>query len=131
MKAMFFRRQTSHEPTFDELLDSLRTSGFTVERQADGRARVVRGDCGALVAAGPAIVHAGWIVGGEIASLVDQGFQKVWSAGPRRIPALASQLRTLHAFEEDLKEGLRLTSFYNTSLGTTNDEHRYDRLSGR
>ncbi len=128
---MFFRRQPPHAPSFDELLESLRAAGFSVERQPDGRARIVRGDCGALVEAGPAIAHAGWIIGGEIALLVDQGFQKVWSAGVRRAPALASQLRTLHAFEEDLKEALHLTSFYNTSLGTTNDEHQYDRLSGR
>jgi leucyl-tRNA synthetase len=42
-----------------------------------------------------------------------------------------AQLKALHAFEEDLTEALGLESLYNTSLGTTNDFHVYDRLAGR
>ena len=70
-------------------------------------------------------------MGGEIAALVDGGYQKFWRAGGRNVPALAGQLEALHEFEEDLREGLGLESFYNTSLGTTNDLHLYDRLTGR
>ena len=47
------------------------------------------------------------------------------------MPALASQLQALHAFDEDLREALGLTSLYNVSLGTTADEHLYDRLEDR
>jgi hypothetical protein len=63
---------------------------------------------------------------------VDGGFQKFWRVdGQRKAPALASQLKTLHEFEEDLRAALGLDSLYNTSLGTTNDLHHYDRLEGR
>jgi hypothetical protein len=45
--------------------------------------------------------------------------------------ALAEQLRELHEFLEDLREGLGHSSLYNTSLGTTNQKHLYDRVAGR
>lgn len=75
------------------------------------------------------ILHAGIEIHGEIAVLVDGGFQKflVTSTGERK-PALADQLKALHDFEEDLRLGLGLTSLYNESLGTTFDRHAYDGL---
>ena len=76
-----------------------------------------------------AILRVGIEVQGEIATLVDGGFQKFLetSAGVRE-PALASQLKDLHDFEEDLRAGLGLTSLYNQALGTTFDRHAYDGL---
>jgi hypothetical protein len=71
------------------------------------------------------------MVGDRIALLVDEGYQKFWDSGERQIPALASHLQALHAFEEDLRAGLGLESLYNTSLGTINDVHNYDRVEGR
>jgi hypothetical protein len=131
---MFFRRHPPVEPTFEERLAALRQAGFETAPQPDGRVRVSRGACAAMIAGGkpPRVERAGWIIGNDIALLADGGFQKFWRAGgERKAPALASQLRTLHAFEEDLLEALGLESFYNTSLGTTNDLHTYDRLEGR
>jgi hypothetical protein len=59
---------------------------------------------------------------------VDTGFQKFWrTPDGRDLPALAAHLRELHAFLEDLRETLGLTSLYNTALGTVNDLHLYDR----
>ena len=49
----------------------------------------------------------------------------------RKEPALASQLKNLHDFEEDLKEGLDIISLYNQSLGTRADQHMYDRVEDR
>ena len=49
----------------------------------------------------------------------------------REIPAQAAQLKALHAFDEDLREGLGVTSLYNLSLGTTCDDHLYDRVEDR
>jgi hypothetical protein len=49
----------------------------------------------------------------------------------KELPALASHLEKLHAFDEDLREGLGITSLYNLSLGTTTDKHLYDRLEER
>lgn len=125
---MFFRRKRPHNPTFEERLENLKRMGFSVERLEASRARLRRGACAALVVV-DAILHAGIEIQGEIAVLVDGGFQKFLetSTGARQ-PALASQLKELHDFEEDLRAGLGLTSLYNQSLGTTFDQHAYDGL---
>ncbi len=130
---MFFRKKQPALPTFEERLETLRRAGFEAVRQADGRVMVRKHGCAAMISdADPArIERAGWVVGDRIALLIDGGFQKFWAAGERRVPALASQLTALHDFEEDLREALGLESLYNTSLGTTNDLHLYDRLAGR
>ena len=39
----------------------------------------------------------------------------------REVPAQASNLHNLHAFDEDLRESLGLTSLYNVALGTTTE----------
>ncbi len=135
VRSMFFRKPEPKPPTFAERLQMLRDAGFQVTHCPDESYRVVRDGCGAIVreAAGGGIQvdQAGWIIGGDIALLVDAGFQKFWRVGNRRFPALASQLKALHAFEEDLREALGLESLFNTSLGTTNDLHIYDRVEGR
>jgi hypothetical protein len=128
---MFFRRRQPHLITFDERLETLRQAGFRTQPLPDGRVKVTRGPCAAIVSPDH-IERAGWILGDDIGLLVDAGFQKFWSVGgERRAPGLASQLAALHAFEEDLREALGLESLYNTSLGTINDLHLYDRLQGR
>jgi hypothetical protein len=128
---MWFRKRQPKVTTFEERLEALRASGFETLPEPGGRVKVSRAGCGAIIDSAPRIERAGWLVGGEIAELVDGGYQKFWRAGGRDVPALAEQLKALHEFEEDLREGLGLESFYNTSLGTTNDLHLYDRLAGR
>jgi len=128
---MLFRKRQPKAASFEERLEALRASGFETLPEAGGRVQVRRAGCAAIIDSGPRIERAGWLVGGEIAELVDGGYQKFWRAGGRNVPALAGQLEALHEFEEDLREGLGLESFYNTSLGTTNDLHLYDRLTGR
>jgi hypothetical protein len=131
MGTMFFRRPQPTEPSFEDRLNALRQLGFEVQPQADGRVLASRDGCAAIVAGGR-VERAGWVLRGSIAQLVDGGYQKFWAVdGRRAAPALASQLKALHAFEEDLLEALGLKSYYNTSLGTTNDLHVYDRLEGR
>ena len=130
---MFFRRKQPTEPTFEERLGVLSHAGFEMVRQPDGRIQVRKNGCAAMISDGrpPRIERAGWMIGDRIAQLVDEGYQKFWDSGERQIPALASQLHALHAFEEDLRASLGLDSLYNTSLGTTNDVHNYDRVEGR
>ncbi len=133
---MFFRRPAPKQLTFEDRLESLRQWRFQTEPQPDGRVRVSMNNCAAMITGRPGraphIERAGWIIGNDIALLVDAGFQKFWRVnGQRKAPALASQLKTLHAFEEDLREALGLESLYNESLGTTNDLHLYDRVNGR
>ena len=131
MEAMFFRKRQPKAVTFEERIEALRASGFETLAQPGGLVKAIRDGCGAILEAAPRIERAGWLVGGEIAALIDGGYQKFWRAGGRDVPAQAQQLEALHEFEEDLKEALGLESLYNTSLGTTNDLHLYDRLAGR
>jgi hypothetical protein len=133
---MFFRRVRPREPDFAERIQALKDWGFQVVPQSDGSVLVFRDGCRARVRRGPGEVpqvdQVGRDLGGETARLVDAGYQKFWlTPGGRRRPALAEELKALHAFEEDLREALGLTSLYNTSLGTVNAYHRYDRLRDR
>ena len=133
---MFFRRETPHEPAFKERLESLRNLGFTVTFLNAGHARVSRDGIGAIIEdrAGPRphVDRAGFMIGDEIGLLVNAGYQMFWrTPSGRQAPAQASQLKSLHNFEEDLKEGLGLPSLYNEGLGTTSDLHLYDRVEHR
>src|SRR5262245_21521829 len=133
---MLFRRQKPHQWTFDERLGNLKQLGFESSRESSGRAVVKRAGCGAIVEdAGNGHVKvgkAGVMMGHEIAHLVHGGFQMfLRTPSGKELPALAPQLKTLHAFDEDLREGLGLTSLYNLSLGTTADDHLYDRVEER
>ena len=129
---MFFRRAHPKTASFRERLEDLRRAGFTVEPAPGEGARVVRGGCAVLVKEPGIAGLAGVVMGGEIAALVDGGYQKFFRApsGKTR-PALAGELKALHDFEEDLKEALGLTSLYNESLGTVSAYYHYDRLQGR
>ena len=132
---MFFQREKARNLTFDQRLDNAREYGFAIENAGDGRARVVREGCAAVIEDRPERPHvnkAGLVVGNEIALLMHGGYQTFWRTPSGRVlPALAPQLKALHRFEEDLKEALGLTSLYNESLGTTCDQHMYDRIVNR
>ena len=132
MEPMFRRRKRPVAASFDERLEALRQAGLETRTEAAGRVRVTRGELAATIeeapGAAPRIVLTGRLLGGELARLVDGGFQKFWRTPEgRSVPALADQLEGLHGFEEDLREALGLASYYNTSLGSTNALHRYDR----
>lgn len=133
---MFFRRQRHTEPTFQERLDNLRRAGFTVTPRPDGGVLVSKGACAIVLreAEGrpqPAQL-AGILAGGEIASLVDGGFQKFFrTPSGKDQPALAWQLKELHEFEEDIKQALGLESLYNQALGTVSTYYLYDRVKDR
>lgn len=133
---MFFRREKIQEPTFTERLDGLRKLGFSTSPAGPGKAQVLRDGIGAIIedrmGERPHVNKAGFVLGDEIGLLVNRGYQMFWrSSTGRTAPALATQLKALHAFEEDLKEGLGLPSLYNESLGTTSDLHLYDRVEHR
>jgi hypothetical protein len=132
---MFFRNQKPHQWTFEERLGNLKQFRFEVTSKGSGTL-VIRDGCGAVVedlGSGQVRVgKAGVLVGAEIANLVSRGYQMfLRTPSGKEIPALADQLKKLHAFDEDLREGLGLTSLYNLSLGTTSDDHLYDRVEDR
>jgi hypothetical protein len=132
---MFFRNQKAHKASFSDLLTKVREAGFNV--QGDGsRAQVTKLGCAAMIEdggdKGPIVGKAGVVVGDEIGLLVDGGYQKFFRTPKgRKVPALAEHLKALHSFQEDLREALGLVSLYNQGLGTTFDQHMYDRVKGR
>jgi hypothetical protein len=132
---MFFRNQKPQKASFSDLLTQVRQAGFTVH--GDGsRATVTKLGCAAVIQDGgdglPVVGKAGVVVGDETGLLVDGGYQKFFRTPKgRKVPALAEHLKALHDFQEDLKEALGLVSLYNQGLGTTFDQHMYDRVKGR
>jgi hypothetical protein len=133
---MFFRRERPKQPTFEERMDGLRRDGFTVSPLSGGAVRVSRGNVAVELRPGEAGVdasgRAGVRMGEEIGVLIDGGFQKFFrTPSGKKKPALAAELVDLHAFEEDLKEGLGQKSLYNESLGTVSTFYLYDRVQDR
>ena len=99
---------------------------------------VSKDGAGAVLVAGPsgsapvAFAEApGALVHGEVARLVDRGYQKFLKTSKYELPASASQLHAIHTFAEELKLLTGATSLYNESLGSTSDLYEYDRLKGR
>ncbi len=133
---MFFRRERPRQITFQDRLEALRRAGFAVEPSAGGW-RAVRGGCAVLIGeasdGSPRIIErAGLLRDGEIAALIDGGFQKFFRT-PSGLtkPALASELKAIHRFQEDLREALGLESLYNEALGTVSRFYQYDRVEDR
>jgi hypothetical protein len=132
---MFFRREKPHVSTFNERIEGLKKLGITIQSEG-GRVRVTRDGIAAMITDvpndRPHVDRAGLAIGSEIGALVNGGYQQYWlTPSKKRVPALAHQLKALHEFEEDLKEGLGLPSLYNTSLGTVSALHLYDRVEER
>ncbi|MGH9607674.1 MAG: hypothetical protein ACRD3N_18445 [Terracidiphilus sp.] len=134
----------SRRPTFDESIEPLRSHSFAVEtyKGAGGGTFVskhVEGHGvgavlvpGAGKAAPPAFaVPPGILVRGEIARLVDRGYQKFIKSSQYELPATATQLHAIHAFSEELRQLTGEISLYNEALGTVSDLYLYDRLQGR
>ena len=133
---MFFRRAKVEQCTFEDRLANLKQHGFQTAVTSQGVARVTCDCCGAIIEdlgdGKVKIGKAGVLVGDEIGELVNLGYQMiVRTPSGVEVPALAAHLKKLHAFDEDLWEALGLTSLYNLSLGTTTDEHLYDRVVDR
>ncbi len=134
--------------SFDDVLSLLGSQKFDVAPASEGAKtlggpgtiRVCKHGCAAEIApvAGKKgaktieiVTRAGFVLGGEIARLLDRGYQKFLKTPKLEIPATADHLRAIHHFSEELKEALGATSLYNESLGTTSDTYVYDRLVGR
>ncbi len=127
----------SHHPDFDQTLEILRSHSFDVTPYAGVAGGIlVSKDCvgAVLVAREEGAVMAvtpGVLVRGEVARLLDRGYQKFIKTSQYELPASASQLQAIHQFSEELRLLTGATSLYNESLGTTSDRYQYDRLKGR
>jgi hypothetical protein len=135
----------SRNPNFDQALEILRTHGFDVQPYpaiAGGMLVSKHGAGAVLISAQPlkpvegngAVAFAerpGALVGGEVARLLDRGYQKFIKTSQFELPASALQLQAIHLFSEELSQLTGEISLYNESLGTTSDLYQYDRLKGR
>ena len=137
------KRKSAH-PNFDQTLELLRAHAFDVTPYAGvaGGMLVSKHGAGAVLVAAPEAkgaedaaaayaIHPGVVVKGEVARLLDRGYQKFIKTSQYELPASASQLQAIHGFSEELKQLIGSMSLYNESLGTTSDLYCYDRLMGR
>lgn len=131
----------SQTPSFEQTLDTLRAHSFAVKpfpgvpdgmmvSKNSAAAVVVPGKVEGGAAAGIAVTP-GILVRGEIARLLDRGYQKFIKTSQYELPATAAQLHAIHQFTEELNQVTGAMGLYNESLGTTSDLYEYDRLRGR
>jgi hypothetical protein len=134
---MFFRRATPKHLTFEDHMSAARAAGFRTESAGGGKTRIDRKGIAVVMQPGPDGVpqvteRAGVVMGKEIGTLTDEGFQKFFTTpSGKRKPAQAEELKEIHNFQEDLRESLGLTTLYNESLGTVSNLYVYDRVEGR
>ena len=119
-------------------MNALRSHGFDVtpSSTAPGGMLVSKHGAGAVLvpvegAAAAYAVRPGLLVHGEVARLVDRGYQKFIKSSQYELPATAQLLHAIHTFSEELTQLTGGLSLYNESLGTTSDRYLYDRLQGR
>ena len=138
------RNPRSQAPNFQEVLDGLRTHGFelTPAKGVEQGTLVSKGGVAAVLVPGKTdpkwesggtrmAVTPGVFIRGEIARLVDRGYQKFIKTAQFELPATADQLRAIHNFSEELNLVSGAMGLYNEALGTTSDVYQYDRLRGR
>lgn len=132
--------RNSHNPGFEETLATLRAHSFEVAEQTEASGSVLVTKYGAGAILEPAaekdapprfVVAPGALIGGQVARLVDRGFQKFLKVSNLELPATAGQLQAIHMFSEELKLLIGAADLYNEALGTTSDLYQYDRLKGR
>ncbi len=128
----------SRNANFDQTVEILRSNSFEVAPFAGvaGGVLVTKHGAGAVLVPAQDAPVAFWerpgaMFGGEVARLVDRGYQKFLKTSKYELPATATQLEAIHLFSEELSQLTGAISLYNEGLGTTSDLYEYDRLKGR
>jgi hypothetical protein len=137
---------------FNQTLDTLRAHSFDVSPydQVAGGMLVSKHGAAAVLVPGQGVaqyasqahapakqtavvfaIHPGVLVRGEVARLLDRGYQKFIRTSQYELPATAAQLQGIHMFSEELNQLTGVVSLYNQALGTTSDVYQYDRLKNR
>jgi hypothetical protein len=132
------RKQKAPVQTFEDALTFLRAHSFDVEPLVGVANQVLirKQNCGAVLTrtseGGVAyIAGPGCMIGGEIAVLIDRGYQKFLVNSQTEIAATADRLRALHDFQQEISDAVGKPDYYNLALGTVSDLYLYDRLKGR
>ena len=105
----------SHNPNFEQMLEILRAHSFDAAPFAGVAGGVLVSKNGAAAVLVPAETGAesegapaafaerpGALVKGQVARLVDRGYQKFIKTSQFETPATASQLQAIHLFSEEL-----------------------------
>lgn len=128
----------SRNPNFDQTLEILRTHSFDITPYPGvaGGVLVTKHGAGAVLVPAEGVSAAfyerpGAVSNGEVARLLDRGYQKFLKTSKYELPATVAQLHAIHVFSEELSLLIGAISLYNQSLGTTSDLYEYDRLKGR
>ena len=126
------------QPDFESTIETLRAHGFAAAPYANkpGGFLVTKHGAGAVLMPGEQASLVFWerpgaVFNGQVARLLDRGYQKFLRTGKFEFPATALQLRAIHQFSEELSQLTGAISLYNEALGTTSDVYEYDRLKGR
>ena len=141
--------------SFNDVLAHLGSQKFDVSAPQEGArraqpaiagaVRVSKFGCAAEIAAAPKVTATtdaavssviltakpGFLLNGEIARLLDRGYQKFIKTSKLEIPATAAHLRAIHEFTTELNAATGEMTLFNESLGTTSDTYQYDRVLGR
>jgi len=132
------KRTSAPVKTFESALTYFRSHQFDVADMPGvaNQVQIRKYACGAVLAKTPNggaayVVRPGCLIGGEISTLVDRGYQKFLRTSKIEVAATAARLHALHAFDEELCEAIGTPDYYNLALGTVSDLYLYDRLKGR
>lgn len=143
--------------SYDEIFELLRREQFdvrdlpSVAGGPSGQVLVSKYGAGAVLARNPSpgpkmaagdklprdryavmwITHPGWMLGGQVSTLLDRGYQKFFTTPRLTVAATADGLKAVHRFAEELREVIGEPSLYNESLGSVSDSYMYDRVKGR
>lgn len=130
--------KTIDKPTYESAVEWLRNHGFdileapgvqnrvflkknnvsaAIEKEDDGSVRL--------------FARPGYVIRGEIARLVDRGYQKFLKTTKGEIPATADHLAALREFNEELRAATHIPTLYNEAIGSVSDAYVYDRIVDR
>ena len=134
-------KSKTKQPTFDDTLAALRKYKFDVApakavAKPAGAILLLKYGCAAIVAPGtdtPAVtvVKPGVVIDGEIGHILDRGYQKFIKTPHAERPATADHLKSLHRFQEELRQATGGITLYNEAMGPVSEEYIYDRVRGR
>src|ERR1700677_1742068 len=124
--------------TYEDAVNWLRDHGFDLIEAPGTQTRVFlkKYNCSAAIQktedGGVKIfAYPGYLIGGEIAKLINRGYQQFLKTYKTEGTATDGTLKALQSVSEEWKEALGLHSLYNESLGTVSDSYQYDRVKDR
>ncbi len=134
MPRLPLRGRKAFHPDFDALMSKLQQQGFSLLGAGEGRRMFISkhgcaaglepdAEQGARYFAPP-----GRVVKGELARLIDRGYQKFLKTADSEVPATAQDLRAIYDFNRELHYAAGSPLLYNESLGTVSNRYLYDRV---